>query len=172
MLGSWRYARRMRQLALLIVALLALSTQAEAQNTSTVTVRFVQLESPLLRSPRPDAEVFTTFPCGEAVALIESAIGAPYVHVVVHERHGYMLAENISSNAAPECARNASPSLPSTELSASTIELAQALLADLSRGEAEYGPCRCPTDLARDGRRCGLRSAYSRQGGQTPEKCL
>jgi hypothetical protein len=31
-------------------------------------------------------------------------------------------------------------------------------------------PCACPEDLARNGSRCGLRSAYSRPGGAEP-KC-
>jgi hypothetical protein len=29
-------------------------------------------------------------------------------------------------------------------------------------------PCACPEDLARNGSRCGLRSAYSRPGGAEP----
>ncbi len=31
-------------------------------------------------------------------------------------------------------------------------------------------PCACPEDLARNGSRCGARSAYSRPGGASP-KC-
>jgi hypothetical protein len=31
-------------------------------------------------------------------------------------------------------------------------------------------PCACPDDLARNGSRCGRRSAYSRPGGASP-KC-
>lgn len=38
-----------------------------------------------------------------------------------------------------------------------------------SGGESSYeGNCACPADLDANGNRCGLRSAYSREGGASP----
>jgi hypothetical protein len=60
-----------------------------------------------------------------------------------------------------------------------TLTLAQEKLSDQQVAEiivresrqAYYRtgrPCACPEDLARNGSRCGGRSAYSRPGGATP----
>ena len=51
-----------------------------------------------------------------------------------------------------------------TELSDAKIR--QLLIAE---SRAEYdGNCPCPYDLDRAGRKCGKRSAYSREGGAAP----
>jgi hypothetical protein len=63
----------------------------------------------------------------------------------------------------------------------SASALAQASLSDKQIAElivresrqaynATGHPCACPADLARNGSRCGGRSAYSRPGGASP-KC-
>ena len=49
---------------------------------------------------------------------------------------------------------------------ASDTEIRQAIIA---QSIASYrGPCPCPYNTARNGTRCGARSAYSRPGGASP----
>ena len=41
--------------------------------------------------------------------------------------------------------------------------------AMIAQSKAAYaGPCPCPENIDRAGRRCGKRSAHSRQGGEAP----
>lgn len=40
---------------------------------------------------------------------------------------------------------------------------------NVRQSSSQYaGNCACPEDRDRDGKKCGKRSAYSREGGQTP----
>jgi len=55
--------------------------------------------------------------------------------------------------------------------SLSDIEIQQLIIKDSRAAYYATGhPCACPEDLARNGSRCGRRSAYSRPGGALP-KC-
>jgi hypothetical protein len=50
-------------------------------------------------------------------------------------------------------------------------QIAAAIIQESQQAYYATGhPCACPEDLARNGSRCGLRSAYSRPGGAEP-KC-
>src|SRR5246127_2781158 len=50
-------------------------------------------------------------------------------------------------------------------------QVRQAIIHDsIARYQATGHPCACPYNLARNGSRCGGRSAYSRPGGASP-KC-
>lgn len=50
----------------------------------------------------------------------------------------------------------------------SNAEIAQAIIAECAAIYHASRPCACPDDLARNGSRCGERSAYDRPGGASP----
>jgi hypothetical protein len=61
----------------------------------------------------------------------------------------------------------AAPALAREPLSDAQVR--QAIIQDsIARYQATGHPCACPDNLARNGSRCGRRSAYSRPGGASP----
>lgn len=50
----------------------------------------------------------------------------------------------------------------------SDADIARAIIAECATIYHASRPCACPEDHARDGSRCGQRSAYSRPGGAMP----
>jgi hypothetical protein len=51
----------------------------------------------------------------------------------------------------------------------SDAQVRQAIIQDsIARYQAAGHPCACPYNPARNGSRCGARSAYSRPGGESP----
>jgi hypothetical protein len=64
---------------------------------------------------------------------------------------------------------SASISLPSARAQLSDQQIAEIIVRDSRAAYHATGrPCACPDDLARNGSRCGARSAYSRPGGASP----
>jgi hypothetical protein len=59
------------------------------------------------------------------------------------------------------------PTLTSAQRSADQ-DVAQAIVRECLAIYHEGRPCACPSDLARNGSRCGKRSAYDRPGGAKP----
>jgi hypothetical protein len=62
---------------------------------------------------------------------------------------------------------SAAPTLAREPLSDAQVR--QAIIQEsIARYQATGHPCACPDNLARNGSRCGGRSAYSRPGGASP----
>lgn len=58
---------------------------------------------------------------------------------------------------------------PALSLEVSDAQVRAEIIKDsIAAYKATGHPCACPEDLARNGSRCGKRSAYSRPGGAAP----
>jgi hypothetical protein len=63
------------------------------------------------------------------------------------------------------------PTLAFTQANLNDKQIAELIVRESRQAYYATGhPCACPEDLARNGSRCGGRSAYSRPGGASP-KC-
>jgi len=61
------------------------------------------------------------------------------------------------------------PALAHTETTLSDQQIAEIIVRESRTAYYATGrPCACPDDVARNGSRCGGRSAYSRPGGASP----
>lgn len=148
-------------------AALALSQPALAQVQPPI--RYAQQQVALRVEPRDDSSQLASIVCGAPVALLDSAIGARYVHIYVDGRQGFALAESVGAQDRPRClGETVTPGLQAAMVDALIAELTENAVAP----QLESGPCECPSDRASDGSRCGARSSFSRLGGADPADCI
>ena len=116
-----------------------------------------------------DSTPLATIACGAPVGVLDSAIGARFVRAYVEGRVGFALAASIGAEDNPVCTGQ-------TITRAAQVALVAALAMELTAHRDAFaedsGPCRCPSDLARDGSTCGARSSFSKLGGIDPADCI
>ena len=147
--------------ALFAVALLALPAWA-ANTCAGVQVgphdRYAASNVRLRAWQSTYSTAYTTLPRGQRV--VQQGVAAEWTHVYVPslQMTGYVATRFLTPNCV------AGRQIARADLR--TKEVVDILIND---SMARYGgPCPCPYNTDRAGRRCGLRSAYTRPGGAAP----
>lgn len=148
---------------------LALISIQPAWAQVTPPIRYAQRDTVLLAEARNDSARLDDIVCGAPIAVIESALGAQYVRVHVNGRQGFVPVNSLGAQDSPRCIGQAITRATQTAM-------LNALISELTARDItlpdQFGPCRCPTDRASDGRLCGGRSSFSRLGGLDPAECI
>jgi hypothetical protein len=81
------------------------------------------------------------------------------------------LLRSIEQQEPPARGGHATLASPKKQAALTEQDISEIVVRQSRQGYHSTGrPCACPDDFARNGSRCGLRSAYSRPGGASP-KC-
>lgn len=134
---------------------------ADCPQPQPETTRFTTTELRLRAAPSETAPVLAVLPSGTRVETQEASEDASggwaAVQVPATGRSGHVAARYLTRTCTPPRAAQPAPS---------DDQIADILIR---RSIANYpGACPCPYTTARNGSRCGRRSAYSRPGGHAP----
>ena len=141
-------------------------TQAPAQSTTSVEVRFVTASSLNVRtSPGTNAEIVGKIPSGHQISVIEKDNGWLLIQSATVGR-GWV-SEQYTSQSRPVVAPP--PTSSQAAVQANLPNRDQIIQQIIQRSIRNYsGNCPCPYNTTASGRRCGGNSAYSRPGGRSP----
>lgn len=117
------------------------------------------------RSPSKNSSKIGSLARGAVVRILDTE--GVWVRVLSEDAEGwvfssYLVATTVTDTAPDKNASAAKTSTPSVTHSQARKSLIRQSIANYS------GNCPCPYNISANGKRCGLRSAYSRPGGQSP----
>lgn len=136
-----------------VIAPLAIAPVPAAQTLyTTANVR-------LREGPTTDAAIVWTAPAGSEVRSVQ--VDGLWHYVTIAAYTGWMHGDFLAAHRPAQ--QRTAPSAPAPLVRAPTQSRAGQPVRS-----PYVGRCDCPYDVARNGSRCGGRSAYSRPGGRSP----
>jgi len=155
-----------------LVYVAAQTNSAETERQTSVLAREItkygQVTASRLnvrRSPSKNSSKIGSLARGAVVRILDTE--GVWVRVLSEDAEGwvfssYLVATTVTDTAPDKNASAAKTSTPSVTHSQARKSLIRQSIANYS------GNCPCPYNISANGKRCGLRSAYSRPGGQSP----